>query len=203
MSGAWRLLLGAVIALVVGVTLAAEVHRWIIRSGTTVAAGVLLDRYQGGLGLAVERVSAAAPEARAAAAAELSAYFGCPVRLEAVDGMLPQVALTGGTTFTVALRDDPRALIIGPIAAPDGVTDMDRSGVALLVVIGVMLLTAVALVVPIASQLHRLERAVVALLPEQEGVRPTGTPIEQLSASVRGLTAENRRLRAALRDDEA
>ena len=56
MSGAWRLLLGAVIALVVGVTLAAEVHRWIIRSGTTVAAGVLLDRYQGGLGLAVERV---------------------------------------------------------------------------------------------------------------------------------------------------
>ena len=202
MSGAWRLLLGAIIALVVGVTVSSEVHRRVIGSGAVVVEGVLLDRYQGGLGLAVERVSAVAPEARASAAAELSAYFGCPVRLEAVDGMLPRVDLTGGTTFTVALRDDPRALIIGPITAPDGVTDMDRSGIALLVVIGVMLLTAVALVVPIASQLHRLERAVVALLSEQEVARPVGPPIEQLSASVRSLVAENHRLREALRDDE-
>lgn len=154
------LLIQAAVVLAVGLLLAGTVHQRVMAEWSISEAGVLFDRYQGGLGLAVERVSEAPYEDRAAVAASLSAYFSCPVKLAVVEGPLPRVETEGEPVFTVGLRDDDRALIIGPISAPERLYAADRYAVALLAVVAVMLGTAVFLVVPIARRLHLMEEQV-------------------------------------------
>ena len=200
MRGAWTLLIQAVLALIIGLLIAQEVYHQVVVSGEVSDEGALLDLFQGGLGLAVEMVSSAPPEEREAVARSLSAHFGCPVQLVPSEGVLPRVDIDEEPIFTVALRGDQRAMVIGPIPDPSRLDRADRHGMALLAVILVMLGTAAVLVVPIARRLHAIEQTIDALATGQHSARAPvrgSDAVSRLAGRLNVLAAENERLLAA------
>lgn len=171
MTGASSLLVRALIALILGVWVASEAHHRIVTGDDVVRESMLLNRYQAGLGLAVDRVSAAPVGQREAVAAQLAAHFGAPVRLERVEGLLPRVDLDGDPVFTVAIRDDARALIIGPVPPPAETGMVDRHTMALIAVSTILLGTAALLVLPMARRLHLTEQALARAREESAQLR--------------------------------
>ena len=199
MRGAWVSLIQAAVALIIGLLIAQEVYHRVVASGEISDEGAMLDLFQGGLGLAVEMVSSAPFEEREAVAQSLSAHFGCPVYLTTSEGILPRVDLTGEPVFTVELRGDARAMVIGPIPDPARLERAERHGMALLAVVLVMLGTAAVLVVPIAGRLYSIEQTIDAMVmgePSSPVPASGSAAISRLAERLGALETENERLLA-------